>query len=203
MHVASLLLLTACATQAPRTALPAISGDPVVHQHQRVAALAAVDDWSLSGRVALSNGRDGGSGRLDWRQKGQRFEVALSAPITRQSWRLSGGPGQATLEGLEGGPRAGADARLLLLEATRWNIPVEALTAWIRGMRADERVFGAADIAFGDDGRISRIVQDGWTIDFAGWQVAPGHPAELPHRLTATQGKARVRLVVDDWGSAR
>lgn len=197
--VACLLVLAACATQAPRPALPAVAGDPAAHQRQRAAALAGMPAWTLSGRVALSNGRDGGSGRIDWQQDGIRYEVSLSAPVTRQSWRLRGEPGQALLEGLGGGPRQGADARRLLLEATRWDIPVEALSAWVRGIRADEGVFGDANVVFGDDGRISRIAQDGWTIDYDDWQAVPGQPAELPHRLTATRGEARVRLVVDAW----
>lgn len=193
-------LLAACATSTRQLDLPAVAGDPASHQQQRATALATVADWSAAGRVALSNGKnDGGSGRLDWQQQGSGYQVSLSAPITRQSWRLSGQPGQALLEGLEGGPRQGPDARALLLEATRWDIPVDALTAWLRGIRADESVFGAAEVSFGDDRRVSRIVQDGWTIDYGGWQEATGFPVELPQRLTATRGESRVRLVVDSW----
>ena len=195
-------LFAGCATTARQPDLPPVAGDPAAHQQQRVEALSSASDWSLTGRVALSNGRDGGSGRLDWRQQGAAYEVSLSAPITRQSWRLSGAPGNALLEGLEGGARQGPDPRLLLLEATRWDIPVAALTSWVRGMRADESIYGRSNLVFGDDGRISRIIQDGWTIDFAGWQAADGQPVELPHRLTATRGEARVRLVVDSWQGA-
>lgn len=197
---AILLLLSACATQSPRTALPAISGDPEAHQQQRAAALAAVPGWSLEGRVALSNGREGGSGRIDWRQDGTRYEVELSAPVTRQSWRLAGAPGTTvTLEGLDGGPRQGQDAQALLLEATRWDIPVDALAGWVRGVAADPAHHGAATLAFGADGRLASLEQDGWRIAYADWRPATGIKAELPHRLDATRGRSRVRLVVDAW----
>ena len=192
------MLLAACATQPPRAVLPAIAGSPQQHQQQREAALAAQPSWSLAGRVALSNGKDGGSGRIDWRQDGARYQVALSAPVTRQSWRLSGQPGQALLEGLEGGPRQGEDASALLLEATRWQIPVEALASWVRGAGADTARFGDADITFGADGRISRLVQGGWTIDYSDWG-ATGQGMELPNRLNAVRGDAKVRLIVDQW----
>ena len=203
VSIAWLLVLAACTTQAPRPALPAVAGDPAAHQQRRAAALAGEPAWALSGRVALSNGRDGGSGRIDWQQDGPRYDVSLSAPVTRQSWRLRGEPGQALLEGLGGGPRQGVDARLLLLEATRWDIPVEALSAWVRGIPADERIFGNDDIVFGDDGRLSRLSQDGWLIAYDDWQHVSGQPVELPHRLTATRGEARVRLVVDAWQTGR
>jgi outer membrane lipoprotein LolB len=193
------LLLTACATQAPRDALAPVAGDPQQHQRQREAALGAAPDWSLAGRVALSNGRDGGSGRIDWSQQGSAYTVSLSAPVTRQSWRLSGEPGRAQLEGLEGGTRQGADASALLLEATRWQIPVQALSGWIRGARADEAVFGPATMVFGDDGRLSRLTQGGWTVDYDDWRPVADTPVELPHRLNAVQGEAKVRLIVDSW----
>ncbi len=192
-------LLAACAARAPRSSLPPVAGDPQQHQQQREAALAAAPDWSLAGRVALSNGRDGGSGRIDWAQQGAHYTVSLSAPITRQSWQLSGQPGQARLEGLEGGTRVGTDASALLLEATRWQIPVEALSSWVRGARADAGTFGATTMQFAEDGRVSRMEQGGWRIDYADWRAVSGAPTELPHRLNAVRGDAKVRLVVDQW----
>ena len=192
------LLLAACAGRAPRAGLPAIAGDPQAHQAQREAALAAAPAWSLAGRVAVSNGKDGGSGRIEWRQDGPRYEVSLSAPVTRQSWRLSGQPGQATLAGLEGGPRQGSDAGALLREATRWEIPVEALSAWIRASAAGGGTFGDANYTFGDDGRLKQLNQAGWTIAYSDWR--PGTSGvELPYRLTAERDAARVRLIVDQW----
>ena len=50
------IALSACATRAPREALPAIEGAPTAHQDARVVALAAMPAWSMSGRVAVSNG---------------------------------------------------------------------------------------------------------------------------------------------------
>ena len=197
---ALLLLLSACATQSPRTTLPAIAADPQTHQQQRQATLAAMGAWSLAGRVALSNGREGGSGRIDWRQLGPRYEIELSAPVTRQGWRLSGAPGaEVVLDGLDGGPRRGTDAQALLREATRWDIPVDALAQWVRGTAADQARHGPATLAFGADGRLATLEQDGWRIAYSGWQPAPGTTAELPGRVDATRGGARVRLVVDQW----
>jgi outer membrane lipoprotein LolB len=198
------VLLAACAVQPVRTPAP-VTGDPGQHQAWRESMLAARTQWSLQGRVAVSNGRDGGSGRIDWRQHGARYEVALSAPVTRQSWRLSGEPGTARLEGIEGGPRSGSDATALLLEATRWEIPVAALASWVRGARASVAQYGAANPRYGPDGRLAQLAQAGWTIDYADWRpVAPAASAapllELPHRLNATRGQATVRLIVDEWG---
>ena len=191
------MLLMACVAQPVREALPPIAGTPETHQAQREAMLASRAQWSLQGRVALSNGRDGGSGRIDWQQDGTHYDVALSAPVTRQSWRLSGDEAGAQLEGLEGGTRNGADPVELLREATRWEIPVTALSSWARGLRADVR-HGPATVHYAADGRLDRIEQAGWVIAYNGWR-ADAAGVELPDRLNASKGEAKVRLIVDRW----
>lgn len=191
------LALAACAGLGPRQPLPPEAQAAAMHaQVVREEALAARRDWSLAGRVALSNEGRGGSGRIDWRQHGDAFEVELSAPITRKGWRLVGAPGNALLEGLDGGPRAGADAAALLRQATGWDVPVQALVYWLRGARAPG---SEARLEFDADGRVAGLRQDGWAIEYAGWARPDAEGPWLPGRITAERGSARVRLVVDAW----
>lgn len=194
--LAAMLALTGCVVTPVRAPLPPAQRAAALDaQATREAWLAAHPDWRLEGRVALSNGSRGGSGRLEWEQREDHYAVALSAPVTRQGWRLSGDAGGATLEGLDGGPRSGPDASLLLRETTGWEIPVEALASWVRGARAGD---APAALDFSADGRLLQLRQAGWTLDYAGWQPQPGG-IELPMRVTATREAARVRLVVDAW----
>ncbi|WP_133480038.1 lipoprotein insertase outer membrane protein LolB [Cognatilysobacter segetis] len=186
------LALAGCAT--PRVVAPLPPTDASMAQlARREQALAAQPDWGLDGRIAVSNSRDAGSGRIEWRQTGPRFDIALTAPITRQGWRLTGEPGRATLDGLQGGPRQGDDAESLLREATGWDIPVRSLPRWVRGLRADP---DRAVVQFGADGRLARLAESGWTIDYT-WPSAID--AALPARIEARRDDARVRLVIDRW----
>lgn len=193
--------LAACTSQPVRTGLPPAQREAAeTAQAAREAALQADSNWSLAGRIAVSTGRDGGSGRIDWQQAGDRYEVSLSAPVTRQSWRLSGDAAGATLEGLEGGTRFGPDAAAVLHEATGWSIPILALADWMRGARSG--ALGPARIEFGADGRPARIEQGGWTIDYRWPEAAVGGsagPPALPFRLDARRGEAKVRLIIDQW----
>lgn len=194
-------LLSACAGTAvrgpaPPPLAPAAVAAAEAAQARRETALRPQARWSLSGRIALSNGRNGGSGRIDWRQDGERYEVALSAPVTRQSWRLSGDAAGARLDGVEGGPRSGPDAATLLRETTGWDIPVAALNDWVRGLRAQGQ--GPARVDYGADGRPARIEQDGWRIDYR-WPAEGGAEPVLPARLDAVRGEAKVKLIVDEW----
>lgn len=190
-------LLAGCVAQPVREAIPVPATVARDRHAAHLAALSGHPRWSLQGRVALSNGHDGGSGRLDWQQDGDHFEVSLSAPITRQSWRLSGDAHTAQLDGMAGGPRSGSSAETLLRETTGWVIPVQALAAWVRGMADPD--LPAATLVYGTDGHLSRLQQSGWTIDYTRWQATAELDTDMPARLDASRDAARVRLVIDQW----
>ena len=186
------LVLGACAPAPVRH-----QADPALLQAQaaREAALAAQPDWSLSGRIAISRGKNGGSGRIDWTQHGRDFDIRLSAPVTRQSWRMVREGDHVRLEGLDGGTREGDDAQELLRTSLGWIVPVDALAAWVRGARATP----AADLAFGDDGLPSLLGEQGWTVEYRAWDRTSAAPR--PSKLFAQQDDAKVRLSVDRWES--
>lgn len=190
-RIACLLVVLAGCVSAPRTR----PGDALslAAQAQREMALSAQQHWQLQGRIALSLGDDGGSGRLLWQQDGADFSIQVSAPVSRQSWRLSTHAGWARLEGLDDGPREGPDAQVLLRESLGWDVPLAALSAWVRGMRAN----GPAQMQFDDRGLPAQITQQGWLVEFRGW--SSDGPMPMPRRLFASRDDAKVRLVIDAW----
>ena len=201
MVVAWMLLGLAGCSSLPNTPAPAPAFEPdaqaLAAEAERVRQVHSQLDWGFAGRVAVSNGRDGGNGRLDWQQGGGGFQARLSAPVTRQGWELSMdfASGQARLDGLAGGPRQGSDARALVQQATGWDLPVATLGDWVRGVLDGQAQVQARDAA----GRPLRAEQDGWQVQFGQWYEAePGRPA-LPRRIDAVNGQARVRLLVDQW----
>lgn len=176
-------------------------------QQARIAQLGLQDRqcdapvWQMTGRVALSNGKDGGSGGIEWTQGKGRSAITLSAPVTRQSWTLMVDAGGALLDGVPDGPLRGADASRLLRDATGWEIPVTALGCWLRGVDAAPAAFGDASIVFGTDLLPLRIEQGGWTIAYSGWTLDATSGAMLPSRVNAERDGNRVRLVVDRWNA--
>ncbi len=189
------LLLAACATAPSRSLPPPVaSASAAALDSQRGQVL----DWSIAGRIAVSNGRDGGSGRIDWQQEAGRYVISLSAPVTRQSWRLTGDVTGARLEGIKGGPRESADVEILLREAIGWEIPVGALDNWLRGIGAAGHEYGPVKVSYGPDNLPLRLEQAGWSVEYADWAPVPHGPA-LPKKLVATKGQAKVRLIMDAW----
>ncbi|HEX7769085.1 MAG TPA: lipoprotein insertase outer membrane protein LolB, partial [Dokdonella sp.] len=161
----------------------------------REQALSAVAGWRLRGRLGVSDGRDGGSGTLEWTQRGDAFRFSVHAPVTGKTWVLSGTPSHAVLSGLRAQAIEGDDARALLERELGWQVPLASLVPWVRGMRAP----GQARIEFRPDGLPAAIVQDGWRVEFLDYDSDRDPP--LPLRLHASKGERKVRLAIREWST--
>lgn len=163
-------------------------------QRLREQTLAGADHWALQGRLGVSDGHDGGSGSFSWTQQGDHYVFVLRAPITGKSFRLSGGPDGALLEGLDGGPLQGPDAEALMRKALGWEVPLRDLRAWVLGLRADG---GPAALSFGANRLPALLQQDGWTVDYHAWDDSR-HPP-LPTKVYASKPPYKVRLSIESW----
>lgn len=186
------LLLAACVpTPAVR-----MKGDAVLlgEQEARERALADADHWSLQGKLGVSDGKDGGSGTLNWTQNGEHYEFTLRSPVIGKSFRLSGGPDGALLEGVDGGPLRGPDAESLMHKALGWEVPLRDLRAWVLGLRADS---GPAELSFGANRLPSLLQQDGWGVDYREWDT--GRQPPMPTKVFAEKPPYKVRLSIESW----
>lgn len=190
---ASVILLAACAPTRPTVHR---EGDVVTmsQQAQREHDLADTSHWTLQGKLSVATDKDSGSGSLTWHQDGDRYDFTVRAPVTGRSFRLTGGPDGAELDGLDGGTRRGRDAETLMAQTVGWQIPMAELKRWVLGLRADT---GPADIRFGDDKLPSQLVQDGWTVEYKAWD-ASRQPA-MPSKVFAEKPPYKVRLAIESW----
>lgn len=187
------LLLAAC---APTPQLVRNKGDvaALAQQETRERQLANADHWVLQGKLGVSNGQDAGSGGFTWTQEGDHYEFVFRTPITGKSYRLTGGPDGAELDGADGGPQRGPDAEALMLRALHWEVPLDELRAWVLGVRAQ----GAqAELSFGDNRLPSALQQDGWTVTYPAWDTTRQPP--LPAKVFAEKPPYKVRLAIESW----
>jgi outer membrane lipoprotein LolB len=187
------LSLAACAGQVRRTIPP--DAAKLAQQSARESTLAARGDWSLRGRLGVSDGRDSGSGSLEWSQQVSTFRFSVHAPVTGKTWVLSGDDTHARLDGVREQPIEGDDAASLLRRELGWEVPVTELRYWVRAQRAP----GTAIIEFRDDGLPALIAQAGWTVRYLDYDLSQAPP--LPSKVFATRGDRKVRLAIREWGS--
>jgi outer membrane lipoprotein LolB len=167
----------------------------MAQQSVRESTLAARVDWSLRGRLGVSDGHDSGSGSLEWTQQASTFRFSVHAPVTGKTWVLSGDDTHARLDGLREQPIEGDEAASLLRRELGWEVPVAELRYWVRAQRAP----GTAIIEFRDDGLPALITQAGWTVRYLDYDLAQAPP--LPSKVFATRGDRKVRLAIREWGS--
>jgi outer membrane lipoprotein LolB len=159
--------------------------------------LEHLDRWQARGRLGVSGPENGGSGSFDWQQRGDRTQVQIRGPVGVGSVRLElhGDPSSPalTLETADG-RKLESTAAWDELEA-RLGAPVPAgnLRYWILGLAAPgEHQWHEP----GPDGVVT-LEQGGWRIDYQRYSTEPG--ARVPVKMSASNGEARVRIVVDRW----
>lgn len=184
-------LLGGCATR-PRVALAPVDGEQQLSS--RESALFERTHFSLNGRIAVSNGKDGGSGRFFWEQRGPAFTLRFVAPVGAQNWRIESQPGQALLIESSGAVRVAATADELLQRELGWRVPSRSLRYWILGMRAPE---SEATAGFDPDGNLASLNQAGWRIDYLRFDQS--QQPSLPTKLFARSGDNEVRISIRAW----
>jgi outer membrane lipoprotein LolB len=184
-----LLLFGACAPVRVRENAATLGA-----QTAREAALMPKMRWTISARIAVSGGNDGGSGELQWHQDGADYTFTVRAPVTGKTWKLSGDARHAVLEGVDAQPDTDSDPQRLLRERLGWDVPLTNLVAWVRGLRASGM---PAQLQYDDRNRPAVIEQAGWKIEYRDW-FDERDPA-LPRKVFASHGDARVRVAISQW----
>lgn len=187
--VAALALLGACTGVRVRADQPMLDA-----QAARETALVQQTTWSISGKLGVSDGRDGGSGQVEWSERGDGGDFVLRAPVTGRSFELHVDGSQSVLLGLDQGPLHGGDAAALLREALGWEVPLDELRAWVRGMRAPGL---PATLLFDAQGLPVELTQAGWTVQYRDWFTDRVPP--LPRKVYAERAPYRVRLSIQHW----
>jgi len=190
LPLAACIALTACATTRPLQ-----RNDDGLASQVRSAQLVASPHWTMQGRIAVSDGREGGSGRIDWVQDGDSFDIAVRAPVAGGSWRLSGGPGLVQLDGVREQPLLGDDAAQLLARELGWQLPLDQVRAWIRGLPLDA---SQARVEPDAAGLPRTITEAGWQVEYRAWLDA-SEELRMPRRLIARKPPYEVRIAVDRW----
>ncbi len=184
--VCALVLATAACAMKPRR-------DDVGWRPVTIDDSVQVDRFRIVGRLAVSDGRDGGSASFLWTQRGDDYEFELRQPVSQRTWRLRGDRDGAVLEGGDEGPRRADSAEWLLREALGWEVPVLALQSWVRGLASASMPVQAE--TRDEHGRLRGLEQGGWRVEYRGWLDGGAWPT----RIQAQQPPYSVRLSVQNW----
>lgn len=160
----------------------------------RSVRLQALDHWALDGRLAISDGQEGGSGNLSWFNDEHLTRMSFRGALGKGAWQLQTEAAGARLELANGDVHFAPSVAELVLREVGWKVPVEALTWWIKGLaQPDDWETRALD----ENGRLKKLRQFGWDVDFTSYGESQGY--WLPTRLSARRGEYSVKIAVREW----
>jgi len=188
------LLLCALAIALAGCAVRPPEGAPEALFDQRVARLQSVTDWQAIGRVAINTPEDSVTVAMEWRQAADAWRLDLRGPMGSGSVRLQGNADGVTLREADGTTAVADDPRDLLLRHTGYDLPVDVLRDWLRGMPAEGV---PVELELDDHGRPTEILQMGWKIRYTNWSRVNG--VELPARFSLDAPGINVRGSLRSW----
>ena len=175
--LAACAVLAACAALSPQ--------EPV----QRAPA------FDLLGRVAVNYDGRAFSSSVRWQHEAAGDEIWLLTPVGQTIGHIAATPSGATLTGADRKQIEADDVESLTRRGLGWELPLTRLAWWVRGAIVPGGTIG--EVARDDQGRLARLVQDGWSIVFVNRPA--GDAIRLPQRLDLTHEGHQIRLVIDSW----
>lgn len=187
-----LLTLSGCSLFQAGTGTPPTAGTRV-DWSEHVRTLTLLKEWQIKGKIGVRTRDDGGSAYLDWTQSFDSFYIILNGPLGQGTTIVSGNPTGARLEQSDGTWIAESPDQLVQ-EHTGWEIPINHLLYWIKGLPAPT---GEPRLTHNALGTLASLEQDGWSLQFD--QYIASMNTLLPQRIRISKGELRVILVVKDW----
>ena len=187
---AAALLVCGCATLPPAPA----SGD----WPARREALLALDQWTLTGRVAVTRGEEGFSGGVQWRQRGPVAEIDVRGPLGAGAIAIRLDGESLAVTDTDGRSLDGEAARRATVDYVGAPLPYAELRYWLLGAPAPDSPWRETL----DDGqRLAALEQAGWQVRYGRYTAQ--HGMELPARVELTAGTLRLRFAVSAWRLAQ
>ncbi|MNV72922.1 Outer-membrane lipoprotein LolB precursor [compost metagenome] len=156
--------------------------------------LTALDGWQIDGKIGIRAPKDSGSGTLFWLQRQDYYDIRLSGPLGRGAARLTGRPGDVTLEVANQGRYTAPSPDALLEEQMGWKLPVSNLAWWVRGLPAPS---SKSRLSLDADSRLASLEQDGWKVEYTAYTQQNGY--WLPERIKLHGRDLDVTLVIKAW----
>jgi len=198
----SLLSLTlgGCASMAPAPEPAPASPAQLAAWEGHRERVQSLDDWAFAGRAAVKSGLAGGSVGVDWTQVGQVTSLTMSGPFDTGRLALTGTSDRMLITDGDGNRHLTQRPVEYLAEQTGWRIPLAALPRWLRGLPVTSLAdLPAPRYELDATGRLARLEESGWTIEYARYAPEGRDRLALPHFLELRQDGMRIRIVVDRW----
>ena len=152
-------------------------------------------DFRVRGKIGARGDGEGFSASFDWRQAGDRYDIALRGPLGQGQVRLLGNSETISVTDASGAVFDGRRPDAFMQSALGWHLPVLTLRHWVRG-RYDPSS-PATQRSYDEDGNLAAFQQHGWTVRLSRWQALDGNV--VPGKIVADRPAQRITVVCKEW----
>lgn len=190
--VAALMLLSACSNLSKTEKPTGLGNEKLWQAHQQ--QISQLDSWQITGKIAIRNNQQSGSGALSWLQEQKHFDIQVSGPLGQGNLRLSGLPNQVQLT-TNTHKVTSNSAEHLMQQLLGWSVPLDHLLWWVRGLPAPKIKH---QVMLNDDSLAYQIQQANWKLDYLSYQTTKTG-ARLPQRIKAYGPGLELTLFIKQW----
>lgn len=187
-------MLAACTTLSGRA--PEGAANEAAWQ-VRLSELGAVDSWELSGRVGVVTAKDGGSGSLDWKQRGAELSFDFRGPLGAGAVHMEGDAGALHVQSSRGDDFVTTDPEQDFTTHLHMPMPVLSMRYWLLGIPDPGAPYSKTVDAHGEP---MNLRQRDWSVEYQEYAEVQG--LSLPVRFTLTRGEVRIKVAVNQWNLA-
>jgi outer membrane lipoprotein LolB len=186
-----LALLAACA--GPTARPPEVAPESWANH---AAALAALEEWTATGKLGLRTSEYAESASMQWRQRGRHTTVQLSGPVGINASIIESDGRRMTVT--RGDERRSWDVSTpdALERETGWELPVNALPHWLKGVPAPEVAAERLELD-ADRALLQNLRQNDWDVHYEAYARFSGYT--LPTRLRIQRGTTSARVIIREW----
>ncbi len=182
------ILLSSCATTSPErptSVLPQLTEQQKLdlwRDHER--QLSTIQSWNLRAKMGVKTGPKGGSATLKWHYAIDKQDIELYGPFGGGRVIIKVDQDGAELRDTKGRVIQGDTASEVLYTRLGWHVPFDHLSDWARGLPGE----GASDLELDNEGRLVRLIQDNWEVQYLGYRPVEGslEGLMLPTKLTVS-----------------
>lgn len=195
-----ILILSACET-TPVKQETTVWDDPLWQKHYQ--QLKTFEQYNLKGRIGITHPEDSFSSNFLWQQqKPNTFNFRMYGAFGQTYMILKVQPHISTLDTGDDEHYEGVNARNLLYGVAGWDLPVELMQDWIKGLPTGIQ---KSDLLINADGTLQQIKYLDYVVDFIRYQEAEltrgdrTMALKMPDKIKIVQGQNKIILSIRSW----
>lgn len=178
-----LIILSACTSLPPKEIASTTSDKPLP------------DTWQIKGKLGVRSETRNGSLSVNWQQTANQYTIHTQAALGQGATTLRGDENRIVITQVGKDPITSDSPRLLVADTFGWELPLDDLQYWVKGIPTPDDVSITAQ--YDEFGNLTELEQSGWQLSFSRYQQVADWA--LPGRIRATRNSLTLTLIIRDW----